>query len=341
MQASSVGWVEGSDTHRGVRRSYASLLVAIALLVASVPGGAVAQAYPAKPVRVVIGFAAGSSSDVTMRILGPRLTEIWGQSVVVDNRPGAGGNIAAEHVANAPPDGYTLLFPSASIAIAQSYYRKLQYNALQDLAPVALASAMPNLLCVNPALPVRSVKELIALAKSRPGEILYSSSGTGSSDHMATELFSYMSGIRMTHIPYKGGPQALSDVISGQIAMIITGLPAALPQVRAGKVRAVAVTTVKRAAAVPEIPTVAEAGVAGYEHTLWNGMFAPIKTPAAVVAKVSEDLARVVKLPDVQERFTALGIEAVGNSPQQFDRFFRAEVEKWAKVVKATGIQGD
>jgi tripartite-type tricarboxylate transporter receptor subunit TctC len=314
---------------------------AFALLAASAVSGVIAQSFPAKPVRVVIGFAPGSSSDVTMRILGPKLTEIWGQSVVVDNRPGAGGNIAAEFVANAPPDGYTLLFPSASIAIAQSYYRKLQYNALQDLAPVALASAMPNLLCVNPSLPVRTVKDLIALAKSRAGEILYSSSGTGSSDHMATELFSYMSGIRMTHIPYKGGPQALSDVISGEIAMIITGLPAALPQVKAGKVRAVAVTTAKRAAAVPEIPTVAEAGVAGFEHTLWNGMFAPAKTPAALVAKVSEDLGRVLRSPDVRERFTALGIEPAGTTPQEFDRFFRAEVEKWARVVKATGIQGD
>ena len=308
---------------------------------ALISGAAAAQSYPVKPVRVVVGFAAGSSSDVTMRILGPRLTEIWGQSVVVDNRPGAGGNIAAEFVANAPADGYTILFPSASIAIAQSYYRKLQYNAVNDLAPIALASSMPNLLCISPALPVKSVKELIALAKSRPGDILYSSSGTGSSDHMATELFSHLTGIRMTHIPYKGGPQALSDVISGEIAMIITGLPPTLPQVKAGKVRALAVTTTKRTPSLPEIPTVAEAGVAGYEHTLWNGMFAPVKTPAAIVTKVSEDLARVMRLPEVQERFAALGIEPVGNSPQQFDRFFRAEVEKWAKVVKATGIQGD
>lgn len=312
----------------------------LALLIAAA-GAAAAQGYPAKPVRVVVGFAAGSSSDVTMRILAPKLTEVWGQSVIVDNRPGAGGNIAAQFVASAPPDGYTLLFPSASIAIAQSYYRKLPYNAVTDLAPVALASSMPNLLCVNPSLPVKSVKELIALAKTRPGDILYSSSGAGSSDHMATELFSYMAGIRMTHVPYKGGPQALSEVISGEIAMVITGLPAALPQVKAGKVRAIAVTTVKRTPAVPGLPTVAEAGVPGYEHTLWNGMFAPARTPAALVGKVSDDLARAVRLPDVQERFAALGIEPVGNSPQQFDRFFRAEVEKWAKVVKATGLQAD
>lgn len=312
----------------------------LALLIAAA-GAAAAQGYPAKPVRVVVGFAAGSSSDVTMRILAPKLTEVWGQSVIVDNRPGAGGNIAAQFVASAPPDGYTLLFPSASIAIAQSFYRKLQYNAVTDLAPISMASSMPNVLCVNPSLPVKSVKELIALAKSRPGEILYSSSGTGSSDHMATELFSRMAGIRMTHVPYKGGPQALSEVISGEIAMVITGLPAALPQLKAGKVRAIAVTTVKRTPAMPKLPTVSEAGVPGYEHTLWNGMFAPVKTPAALVSKVSDDLARAVRLPDVQERFAALGIEPVGNSPQQFDRFFRAEVEKWAKVVKATGIQAD
>jgi len=195
---------------------------------------------------------------------------------------------------------------------------------------------------VSPSSPVKSVKELIALAKAKPGQLAYGSGGgTGSSDHMATELFSYMAGIRMTHVPYKGGPQALSEVISGEIAMVITGLPAALPQVKAGKVRAIAVTTVKRTPAVPGLPTVAEAGVPGYEHTLWNGMFAPAKTPAALVGKVSEDLARAVRLPDVQERFAALGIEPVGNSPQQFDRFFRAEVEKWAKVIRQTGIRAN
>jgi tripartite-type tricarboxylate transporter receptor subunit TctC len=312
-------------------------MTAIALSAVS----ASAQTYPNKPIKIVVPFAAGGTTDLLARAVGAELQKSLGQSVIVDNRPGAGGNIAAEFVANAPPDGYTLLFPSASIAIAQSYYRKLQYNAVNDLAPVALASSMPNLLCVNPSLPVKSVRELIELAKSRPGEILYSSSGTGSSDHMATELFSYMAGVKMVHVPYKGGPQALSDVIAGQVVMIITGLPAALPQVRAGKVRAIGVTTARRTPVAPEIPTVAEAGVPGYEHTLWNAMFAPVKTPAAVVSRISEDLARVVRLPDVQERFNTLGIEPVGSSPQQFDRFFRAEVEKWAKVVKATGIQAD
>src|SRR5688572_26515192 len=200
-----------------------------------------AQTYPSKPVRIVIGFAAGSSSDVTARVLGPKLNELWGQSVVVDNRPGAGGNIAAEHVANAAPDGYTLLFPSSSIAIAQSYYRKLQYNAVKDFAPVTQVTAMPNILCVNAVLPVKSVKELIALAKQRPNELLFSSAGNGSSDHMGAELFAYMAGLKLTHVPYKGGPQALSDVIAGQVALIITGLPVALPQAKAGKVRALAV----------------------------------------------------------------------------------------------------
>ena len=300
-----------------------------------------AQSYPAKPVRVVIGFAPGSSSDVTARLMSPKLGELLGQPVVVDNRPGAAGNIAAEYVASAPPDGYTLLFPSASIAIGQSYYRKLNYSATRDLAPVSLATSMANLLCVNPGLPVKSLKELIALAKSRPGEVMYSSAGTGSSDHMSTELLAYMAGLKLRHVPYKGGPQALNDVISGDIAFIITGLPVALPQAKAGKVRALAVTTAARTRAAPEIPTVAESGVPGYEHSLWNGLFAPAGTPPAVVTRLGDDLKRALQTPDIQQRYAAMGIDVVGSSPAEFDRFFRAEVEKWAKVIKATGIQAD
>lgn len=318
-----------------------ALRVSLIALALATTGAANAQPYPGKPVRFIIGLTAGSSNDITLRIIGQKLTELWGQNVIVDNRPGAGGNIAADLVAKATPDGYTLQFGNVSIAIAHSYYRKLPYNALTDLAPVSLVSSFPQIASVNPSLPVRSIKELIALARSRPGEVLFSSVGSGQADHMAGELFAYMAGVKMTHVPYKGGPQALGAVISGEVALGFQGLPVAIPQIRAGKVRALAVTTAKRTPALPEVPTVAESGVPGYEHSIWAGVFAPAGTPQSIIAKVSEDIARVLKLADVQNRLAQLDVEIVGSTPAQFDAFFNAEVAKWAKLLKATGIRGD
>jgi tripartite-type tricarboxylate transporter receptor subunit TctC len=300
-----------------------------------------AQNFPVKPVRAVVGFAAGSSTDVAMRLISPRLGELWGQQVIVDNRAGAGGNIAADVTAKAPADGYTFLFANGGIAIAQSYYTKLEYNALRDLAPVAMVTSMPHIACSNLSFPAKSIKELIAVAKTRPNDILYSSAGIGNSDHMAVELFAYMSGIKLTHVPNKGGQQALQQVISGEVVFYFAGLPVCLPFVKSGRVRGLAVTTAKRSPAAPDIPTMQEAGVAGYQHSLWNAVFAPVGTPPAIVAKISEDFGRVTRMPDVQERFASFGIEAVANSPAQFDQFFRAEVDKWAKVIKATGIHGE
>jgi tripartite-type tricarboxylate transporter receptor subunit TctC len=300
-----------------------------------------AQNFPVKPVRAVVGFAAGSSTDVAMRLISPRLGELWGQQVIVDNRAGAGGNIAADVTAKAPADGYTFLFANGGIAIAQSYYTKLEYNALRDLAPVAMVTSMPHIACSNLSFPAKSIKELIAVAKTRPNDILYSSAGIGNSDHMAVELFAYMSGIKLTHVPNKGGQQALQQVISGEVVFYFAGLPVCLPFVKSGRVRGLAVTTAKRSPAAPDIPTMQEAGVAGYQHSLWNAVFAPAGTPPAIVAKISEDFGRVTRMPDVQERFASFGIEAVANSPAQFDQFFRAEVDKWAKVIKATGIHGE
>ena len=315
----------------------------LALLVAALlPAGiAVAQNYPVKPVRVMVGFAAGSSTDVAMRLIGPRLGEALGQNVIVDNRAGAGGNIAAELTAKAAPDGYTILFANGGIAIAQSYYRRLEYNALRDLAPVAFVTSMPHIVCSNVSMPAKSVKELVALAKARPSEIMFSSAGIGNSDHMAGELLGYMTGVKFTHVPNKGGPQALQQVISGEVVFYMAGLPVCLPHVKTGKVLGLAVTTAKRSPAAPDIPTLQEAGVKGYEHSLWNAVFAPAGTPPAIVARVSDDFARAVRQPDVQERFAALGIEAVPSGPAQFDQYFRREVAKWAKVVEATGIRGE
>ena len=319
-----------------------NVFIAVASALAAIfTGAAHAQNYPAKPVRAVVGFAAGSSTDVAMRLISPRLGELWGQQVIVDNRAGAGGNIAAEVTAKAPADGYTFLFANGGIAIAQSYYTKLEYNALKDLAPVALVTSMPHIVCSNISFPAKTIKELVALAKMRPNDILFSSAGIGNSDHMAGELFGYMTGTKYTHVPNKGGPQALQQVISGEVVFYMAGLPVCLPFVKSGRVRGLAVTTAKRSPAAPDIPTMQESGVAGYQHSLWNAVFAPAGTPPAIVAKISEDFARVVKLADVQERFASFGIEAVPSSPAQFDQFFRAEVDKWAKVIKATGIHGE
>ena len=314
-------------------------LIGIALALAA--GFACAQSYPDKPVRMIFGLTVGSSSDITMRIIAQKLTEKWGQPVLVDNRPGAGGNIAAEMVVKAPPDGYTLLLSNVSIAIAPAYYRKLSYNPLTELVPVSHVTSLPHIACVNPSLPVNSVQDLIALAKSKPDELMFSSAGLGQTDHMATELFAQMAGIKMRHIPYKGGPQALTAVATGEVALDFPGLPAALPFLKSGKVRCLALTTAKRSAAVPDIPTLAESGLTGYEHSLWNGVFAPVGTPPAILAKVSEDIAAVLKLPDVQERFAQLSIESVGSTPAHFDAFFKAEVAKWVDVIKTTGIRGD
>lgn len=324
-----------------ILRSAYGLVATTCTLAAFCAGGVCAQSYPTKPVRAVVGFAAGSSTDVAMRLISPRLGELLGQTVIVDNRAGAGGNIAAEVTAKAAADGYTILFANGGIAIAQSYYTKLQYSALKDLVPVALVTSMPHIACSNISFPARSIKELIALAKTRPNDIMYSSAGIGNSDHMAGELFAYMTGIKLTHIPNKGGPQALQQVISGEVVLYFAGLPVCLPHVQSGRVRGLAVTTAKRSPAAPDIPTMQESGVQGYQHSLWNAVFAPAGTPPAIVTKISEDFARAVRLPDVQERFASFGIEAVPSSPAQFDQFFRAEVDKWAKVIKATGIHGE
>lgn len=315
--------------------------LAVVALTLNAGGTANAQRYPSKPVRFVIGLTAGSSNDISLRILAQKLSELWGQSVIVDNRPGAGGNIAADLVAKAAPDGYTLQYGNISIAIAHSYYRKLPYNALTDLVPVSLVSSFPQVATVNPSLPARSIKELIALAKTRPGEVLFSSVGNGQADHMAGELFGHMAGVKLTHVPYKGGPQAIGAVISGEVALGFTGLPVAIPQIRAGKVRALAVTAATRTATLPQVPTVAESGVPGYEHSIWAGVFAPAGTPQPIVAKVSEDLSRVLKDVEVRKKLAELNVEIAGSTPESFTKFFKMEIDKWADLLKATGIRGD
>jgi len=277
--------------------------------------------------------------DITGRLVAQKMSENWSQPVIVDNRPGAGGNIGADVVAKAQPTGYTVLFCSPSLAISRSAYRKLPYDALRDLEPVTQISSRGNVLVVHPSLPVNSVKELIALARSKPGQLSFGSGGgSGSSDHLIGELFNLQAGVNITHVPYKSGPQAQNDLIGGRIQVYFGGIPVNLPMIKAGKVRPLGVSLARRSPALPEVPTVAEAGVAGFEVSVWYGLFAPRGTPKPVVAKISSDVARQLKSPEMQERLAALGVDAAGTTPAEFKALFTAEIGKWAKVVKAAGV---
>jgi tripartite-type tricarboxylate transporter receptor subunit TctC len=301
--------------------------------------GAWAQGYPAKPVRVVVGFSAGSTTDLIGRVLAAKMGDGLGQPVVVDNRPGAGANIAAELVAKAAPDGYSVLLANAGIATGATAYVKLNFNALRDFAPVSQVSATPHILVTHPSLPPKSVKELIAFTRARPGELNFASTGHGNSDHLAAELFSYMTGLKMVHVTYKGGPLALNDLITGQIEMYFAGVPVALPLVNAGRVRALGVTGAKRAAVLPDVPTVAEAGVPGYEHILWGMLLVPAATPKDVVARLNREAVKVLEAADVRERYAGMGVEPAPSTPERAAAYLKSETEKYAKVVKAIGLR--
>ena len=312
-------------------------VVAVAVHAQPAPGGA--QSYPTKTVRVIVGFAPGGSTDVTARIVAQKMSEAWRQQVIVDNRPGAGGNIGAELVAKAPPDGYTLLLATTGVmAINQKLYRSMPYDAVRDFAPITQIGSLPLILIVHPSLPARSVKELIALAKARPGQLSYASSGVGGATHMTAEIFRMMTGIDIVHIPYKGSGQAMADLVGGQVPIAFDQISSSLPNVEAGKLRALAVTSAKRFASVPKLPTMSEAGVPGYDAVSWNGLAAPAGTPREVLVRVQTEVARIVQLPDIRDRFFKDGIEAVASTPEQFAAHIRSERTKWEKVVAAAGI---
>jgi tripartite-type tricarboxylate transporter receptor subunit TctC len=303
-------------------------------------GPAAAQTYPTKPVRLIVPFAPAGSTDVTARIVAQKLSDAWKQQVIVDNRAGAGGNIGADAVAKAAPDGYTLLLATTGVmAINHRLYRTLPFDALRDFAPVTQIGALPLILIVHPSIPARSVKELVAIAKAKPGQLSYASSGVGSATHMTTELFRMMAGVDIVHIPYKGSGQAMADLIGGQVAIAFDQITSSLPQVEAGKLRALAVTSARRFPSVPNLPSVAEAGIAGYESVSWNGIAAPAGTPREIVGRIQAEVARTVQLPDIKERFFKDGIEPVASTPEQFAAHIRAERAKWEKVVDAAGIK--
>jgi len=301
--------------------------LSLALLVLAAP--ATAQSWPAKPVRLIVPFAPGGSTDITARILAQKLTDAWRQQVIVDNRSGAGGNIGAEAVARAAADGYTLLLATTGVmSINMFLYRTLSYDAARDLAPVTQIGSLPLILIVHPSLPARSVKELIATAKAKPGVLTYASSGVGGATHMTAELFRMMAGVDIVHVPYKGSGQAMVDLVSGQVILAFDQIVSSLPHVESGKLRALAVTSAKRFESVPKLPTIAEAGVPGYEAISWNGIAAPAGIPAAILTRVQGDTARVLQQADIRERFAKDGIEPVGSTPEQFAAHIRSEREK-------------
>ena len=307
--------------------------------------GALAQSnslYPVKSIRMIVPSAPGSGPDIVARAIGQKLTAALGQSIVVDDKPGAGGIIGSEAAAKSAPDGYTLIMSNAGThAVNASLYAKLPYDPVKDFAPVTLVAIAPNILIVHPTLPVHSARELIALAKSKPGELTFGSGGNGSTAHLSGEMFRTMAGINIVHVPFKGSPAAVIGVISGQIAMAFPNIPPALPHVRSGKLKALAVTTAKRSVAVPDLPTVAESGLPGYEATAWFGVLAPAATPPQIIGTLNAAIVRIVHTRDMQERLMAEGTEAVGNTPEQFTQIIKSDIAKWAKVVKASGARPD
>ncbi len=297
------------------------------------------QAYPIKPIRMIVAVPPGGPADTLARLVAPKLTESLGQTVVIDNRPGANGNIAYETAARAAPDGYTFALAAAGVAINPSLYREVRFDSVKDFAAITHGISVPNILIVHPSVAATSVKELIALGKTRP--INFASAGNGSSGHLAVEQFKIVSGMPLARIPYKGGGPALTEVIGGQVQALFSLALVATPQVKAGKVRALAITSAKRSRVAPEIPTVAESGFPGFEVIGWFGWLAPARTPAEIVTRLNTDIVKVLRSTETQDRLIALGCEPVGNTPQQFATFVSAERNKWAKVIKQADIKLD
>ncbi len=306
-----------------------------------IAGNALAQNYPSRPIRLVVPQSAGGSTDLVARPLAQRVADAMKTSVVVDNRPGAGSTIGTDIVAKAPPDGYTLLAVAASFTMSPSLYKKLPFDPVHDFAPISLLSSLPNVLVVHPALPVKSVKDLLAYAKAQPGKLNYSSSGVATGTHMSMELFKHMAGVSMAHIPYKGGAPSVTALLSSEVQVCFATISTALPHVKSGRLRALAVSTARRATAAPDVPAIAESGVPGFDYASWIGLLAPAKTPEAIVARWHSESARVMQLPEMKALLQHEGSEAIGTAPQEFGNTIRTEVNRWRIVAKAANIIAD
>ena len=314
---------------------------AVAALSCLIPLSAFGQSYPNKPIRLLVAFPPGGTSDLLARTLGQKVAESVGHQVIVDNRPGAGGHICAEIAARSAPDGYTLLFGTTFLTIGVSLYSKLRYDLLKDFAPITQAVNYTNLLVVHPSLPVKSVRELIALAKSRPGQLNYGSPGNGTPPHMTGELFKTQAGVSIQHVPYKGGAPAIADLLGGQITIYFDNVPPLLQHVKTGRMRALGVTSLIRSSVLPDVPTIDESGLKGFESIGWNGPLAPAATPRKIIATLNAEFVRALSLPEIRERLLAQGAEPVGGTPEQFAAFIRSDIPKWAQVVKASGAKLD
>jgi tripartite-type tricarboxylate transporter receptor subunit TctC len=329
-------------THASSRRAFTLALAATFAAGSFTALPAAAQAYPTKPITIVVPFAAGGTTDILARVIGEALKKELGQPVVIDNRAGAGGNIGAALAAKAVPDGHTLFMGTVGThAINAALYKKLSFDPVKDFAPLTRVAMVPNLLVANPARPYKTVKELVAYARSKPGQVTFGSSGNGSSIHLSGELFNSLAKVDMIHVPYKGSAPAVTDLVGGQIDIMFDNMPSAIQHVRNGRLKAIAVTTAKRSPELPDVPTIAEAGVPGYEATSWFGMFAPAATPAPVVAKLNAALVKVLADADVKKKLAEQGAEPYSEKPEQFAEFIRKESAKWAQVVKAAGATVD
>ena len=323
----------------GMAAAYRGVLFSLCAFMCS---ASYSQPYPTKPVRLVVTYTAGGPADIAARALAQKLAEMWGQQVVVDNRAGAGGIIGTELVAKAAPDGYTLLHGTAAgLIINPLLVKKLPYDTFRDFAPVSMVVIVPQLLVTHPALPATTLKELIALAKARPGALNYASVGIGSPNHLGMELLKSMAGIDMVHVPYKGATPAMADLIAGQVQLAFNGMASVLPQIASGKMKAIAIGSARRSPAAPDVPTVAEAGLPGFEYVAWNGNFAPAGTPAALVNRLSADIRKALAAPDVVQRLASLGSEPGGNTPAEFAAYVKADHARWARVVQTVGLKAE
>ena len=324
------------------RRLFLALAAAVAVAPVAVPLPAFAQSFPSKPVKLVVPFPPGGSLDNVGRLLAQKLSEAWGQQVVVENKPGAGGNVGADAVAKSPADGYTVVMGALSThAVNPSLYAKMPYDAVKDFAPISLVAITPNVLIVNAATPVNSVRDMIAFAKANPGKVNFGSGSNGSAGHLAGELFKVLAGVDMVHVPYKGAAPAVADLLGGQIHLMFDNLASALPNVKAGRLRAIAVTTETRSPQLPELPTIAESGLAGFDVSTWFGVFGPATLAPDVLARLSREFAEILRLADVRTQLANLGAEPAAMSPQEFAAFVKRELAKYEKVVKASGAKVD
>ena len=318
------------------------LLVLLLLVPSLLPVPVLAQGYPSKPVRLIVPFAAGGTTDVLARLVGLKLADTLGQQVIIDNRPGASGNIGTEMAVKSPPDGYTLVMSfDGTIAINPSTYRKLPFDTQKDLAPIANVAQLPLIMVVHPGVPAKSLAEFVAYAKANPGRINYSSAGPGSTGHLTGELLRARAGIELVHIAYKGGGQAVQDLLGGQIQMLMTGLPTVEGHLKGAKLRALGFTAAKRLAGAPDVPTFSEAGYPGFVVASWYGLFAPAGTPADIIRRLNADINKILQLPEVRERLASLGVEGTGGTPEQFSETIKADIARWAKVVNDAGIRID